>query len=82
MSNIDIRLREIVYKLLGHDDGVEFGNGYHDDCKEEAEEAITQIKKALVGELPEEKGNYGDGSLDITENGYNQALTDIKERLK
>lgn len=38
----------IVLKLLGHDDSVDFGNGYHDECKEEFEEAVADINRLIT----------------------------------
>lgn len=47
-------LEKILNELMGHDDGVEFGNGYHDECKQEIQEALTSIinlvDKEIIGE--------------------------------
>jgi hypothetical protein len=36
-------------KLLGHDDGVEFGSGYHDECQQEIAEAKQALYQDLIG---------------------------------
>jgi hypothetical protein len=41
-------------KLLGHDDGVEFGSGYHDECQQE----IAEAKQALYQDLMELSDEY------------------------
>jgi hypothetical protein len=41
-------------KLLGHDDGVEFGSGYHDECQQE----IAEAKQALYQDLMEMETLY------------------------
>ena len=47
----DEKLDEILKPLIGHDDGVEFGNGYHDECLEELTEAKQAIKQLIASEL-------------------------------
>jgi hypothetical protein len=42
------QLTKIVYALLGHDDNIEFGEDYHPECKQEADEAITKLEALML----------------------------------
>lgn len=44
-------IKEVLEKLVSHDDGVEYGNGYHDECKEEVYQALAEIKRIVEEEV-------------------------------
>ena len=50
-----ISVDTILNDLIGHDDGFPFGDGYHDECKQEVNDAKSQLHSLLISKLPEKK---------------------------
>lgn len=45
-------IREVLESLIGHNDGIEYGYGYHDDCKKEVDNAENAIKALIKAAEP------------------------------
>ncbi len=81
------KLRTELLKLVGHDDGVEFGDGYHDDTKccpcpcKEAEKAIRQAVGEEMLMLVGKQRPYKGGSYSYWE-GEKFARAELRQRIK
>lgn len=42
-------IKDVVYELLGHSDDVEIGNGYHDECKADADRYLKELEAIMQG---------------------------------
>ena len=51
--SFDEQLDAILKPLIGHDDGIEFGNGYHDECRDELNQAKQAIRQLIADEMVE-----------------------------
>lgn len=81
-SNSQSELDGLLGELLGHDDGVAIGNGYHDDCAREIAEAKAKLLQLWLSCLPEKYDSYTGTDMEDYQKGHNAAIDTMERNIK